>query len=102
MAATTMTRDGIIREIAEDGHIIIPEFEPEANRIFSVWSTFNKGKTFELLYKGHVRKTAVDKANFWDERQDTFFCEHRIPMDALSVALRKLDALAASLYAKLP
>jgi hypothetical protein len=94
---TTMILDGQLREIHEDGHVIIPELEPSENHIYTVWSTFNHGKTFELLYKGRLRQKATDTANFWDERQDTHFVDHVIPMDAVSVANRKFDVLVDSL-----
>ena len=97
MTRETAVLDGQLREIHEDGHVIIPELEATEGHIYTVWSTFNHGETFELLYKGQVRQKAVDKANFWDERQDTFFVDHVIPMDALSVANRKFDKLTESL-----
>lgn len=60
---------------------------------YVVTSDFGKG--ILTLYEGPNRERAVECANFWDERQDTWF-EDRVltrANDALSVANRKFDAL---------
>lgn len=55
----------------------------------------SKNGEFTNVYKGGSRERAVSIANFWDERMDIRFIDYSLlPQDALSVAHRKLDALA--------
>jgi hypothetical protein len=62
---------------------------------YEVLTTFDHGKTTVSVYKGQDREHAIRTTNFWDERQDTWFIDNNnLPQDALSVAHRKLDALA--------
>lgn len=57
-----------------------------------------------VIYEGNNRERAIESANFWDERQNTYFTDRYeaialLPQDALSVANRKFDALEKHILA---
>lgn len=67
-------------------------------RGYVVETTFDHGQSWHEIYRGTDRDRAAEVCNFWDERQDTTFTDLSVvPMDAASVAQRKLDALLAYL-----
>lgn len=57
-----------------------------------VISEFGDG-SMVILYTGGDYNRAVEVCNFWDERQNTWLHTDAPAMDALSVAMRKFDAL---------
>lgn len=63
-----------------------------------VWADWGKNTGDDpnevQVYIGYDREKATDKANFWDERVDVRIENWYVPMDALSVAMRKFDQLA--------
>lgn len=67
------------------------EFE-DAELTYTVITNFGDDNLV-VLYSGIDRETAEERTNFWDERQNTWLHVDRPAMDALSVAMRKFDAL---------
>lgn len=57
------------------------------------------GKARTVIYEGNNRQKAVDRANFWDERQDTWFEDRRVKDGPLSALFRKFDALTEHVLA---
>jgi len=74
--------------------INLDAFADTRGRIFTVWTTWNKGLDFVLIYRGSSRETAETKTNFWDERGETYMTVHQLDMSPLAVGNRKLDRLA--------
>lgn len=48
------------------------------------------------VYRGDNRETAVERCNFWDERQDTYFIDNAA-LTPLDRANKKFDAKIAEL-----
>lgn len=60
---------------------------------YRVLTEFRRGDDPVEIYRGTNRTEAEWKTNFWDAKQNTWLREERLPMDYLSVAMRKFDAL---------
>ena len=68
--------------------------------VYTVMTEFRRGDDAVDIYKGTNYNRAVEMCNYWDEKQNTWLHVERLPMDALSVAMRKFDALEAYIWAK--
>ena len=61
---------------------------------YFVFAKFLNKDTFSEVRSCLSYEQAVQTANFWDERVDTVMLTYRLPMDYLSVGMRKFDELA--------
>jgi len=72
---------------------------------YVVLTTFNKGRTKTVVYRGNNYARAVECTNFWDEKQDTWLIDTRNIDEAMDLLLddmvtrylEKIDALVDSL-----
>ena len=69
-------------------------YEDFVPKRYLVETEFKPGQR-AVIYSGDNYETAIEKTNFWDERQNTYFTDTHAGLahDALSVAMRKFDAL---------
>jgi hypothetical protein len=56
-----------------------------------------KNGAFYLVHESSNYDRAVESANVWDELVNVEFLTHKIPMDYMSVGLRKFAALEESI-----
>lgn len=69
------------------------EFKDGPEVYYRVLTEFRGGDDLVEVYRGTSQSEAEWKTNFWDAKQNTWLREERLPMDYLSVAMRKFDAL---------
>lgn len=67
---------------------------------YRVLTEFRPGDDLVEVYRGTNYNEAAWKTNFWDAKQNTWLHEERLPMDYLSVAMRKFDALERYIWDK--
>jgi len=74
-----------------------PKYVMVDKPFFTVWTTWNKGETFFVHYRGFNEEKAIELTNFWDERVDTHLTKFVPKMDYASVLERKTAALLADI-----